>query len=397
MKTSTRVALAGTLAVAALLLAWAFAPRPVDVEVAEVRQGLFETTIDEDARTRLVERYTVAAPLAGRLQRIALAEGDAVEAGQVLATLVPVLPPMLDERTRAEQRARVDVAEGGVRRAATRTAAARVALELAGTAAKRTEQLAAQGFVSPLRLDTDRLALQAAQREIDTALEGEHIAAHELRLARAALAATSGGPGGAAAFAVRSPVAGRVLKVVQPSETPVALGAPLLEIGDLARLEVVTELLTADALQATPGRPVRIERWGGPEDLLGRVRLVEPAAYTKVSALGVEEQRVRVLVEISSPRERWAALGDGFRVGVRIVTRSEPQAVLVPVSAVFPSGRGQAVFVLEGRRARLREVSLGARNASAGWVTQGLKPGERVIVYPPAGVADGVRVRERSV
>jgi HlyD family secretion protein len=397
MKKSTKLGIAGTLVLAAALLAWAFAPRPADVEVAEVRQGLFETTIDEDARTRLVDRYTVSAPLAGRLDRIALREGDAVQAGQVVATLAPVLAPMLDARSRAEQRARADGAEAGVKRAATRTAAARVALELARTELRRIEQLAAQGFVSPLKLETDRLGLQAAQRELDTAVEGEHIAGHELQLARAALATTGSGAPPAAAFAVRSPVAGHVLKVVQPSEAAVGVGAPLLEIGDLARLEVVAELLTADALAAAPGRPVRIERWGGPGDLDGRVRRIEPAAFTKVSALGVEEQRVNALIEITSPRERWAALGDGFRVGVRIVTRSEPQAVLVPVSAVFPDGAAQAVFVVEGRRARLREVKLGGRNASAGWVTEGLKPGERVIVYPPAAVADGSRIRERSV
>jgi HlyD family secretion protein len=399
--TKIGIGVAGFVLVA--LLAWAFAPRPVDVEVASVASGRFETTIDEDARTRLLDRYVVSAPLAGRLARIGLREGDAVEAGQIVATLTPTLSPMLDARSIAEQRARVDAAAAGVQRARTRIAAARVALELARTEQRRTEQLAQQGFVAPIKLDTDRLAVQAAQRELDTAVEGEHIAGHELQLARAALAAVGGPQAEGNGFALRAPVAGRVLKIVQGHEATVALGTPLLEIGDTAKLEVVAELLTSDALQAVPGRPVRIERWGGPADLQGVVRRVEPSAFTKISALGVEEQRVNVLIDVTSPREQWTALGDGFRVGVRIVTRSEADALVVPVSAVFPrpaaDGRpaGSAVFVVDGRRARLKDVTVGGRNASQAWITQGLQPGETVIVYPPAAVDDGVRVRPRRV
>jgi HlyD family secretion protein len=189
------------------------------------------------------------------------------------------------------------------------------------------------------------------------------------------------------------------------------LGAPVLEIGDTTKLEVVAELLSSDALQAGPGRAVRIERWGGPTVLQGRVRRVEPAAYTKVSALGVEEQRVNVIITITSSPAEWAALGDGYRVGVRIVTRSEAQALTVPVSAVFPlppsatsaaaaasapGGATHGVFVLDGGRARLQPVQLAARNGSQAWVPQGLQAGARVVVYPPAGVVDGVRVAERK-
>jgi HlyD family secretion protein len=194
-------------------------------------------------------------------------------------------------------------------------------------------------------------------------------------------------------------VAGRVLKVHQASETNVTPGAPLVEIGDIAQLEVVAELLTSDALATRPGAAVRIERWGGPTVLQGRVRQVEPAAFTKVSALGVEEQRVNVLIDITSPAAEWAALGDGYRVGVRIVTRSEARVLRVPVSAVFPrpGGEGAAVFVIDGAHARLRPVTVGARNGSQAWVQDGLAAGAKVIVYPPAAVADGVRVHVRSV
>jgi HlyD family secretion protein len=198
---------------------------------------------------------------------------------------------------------------------------------------------------------------------------------------------------------VRAPVAGRVLKLHQSSEATVALGAPLLEIGDTSQLEIVAELLTSDALAVRPGSLVRIERWGGPTVLKGRVVRIEPAGFTKVSALGVEEQRVEVVIELLSPARDWAALGDAYRVVVRIVTRSENQVLRVPVSAVFPhpGGQGSAVFVAEGGRARLRPVTVGARNGVDAWVQQGLTAGEAVIIYPPAAVTEGIRVKARQV
>jgi HlyD family secretion protein len=412
------------------LVVWAFAPRPTEVEVAAVTQGRFETTIDEDGRTRLRERYTVSAPLAGRLSRITLREGDVVEADAVVATLTPVLPPMLDERTLREQQARVESAQANVQRALTRIERAKVSLEQARNEVRRTEQLAQQGFVSPNKLEGDRLAAMATQKELDASVEERHIASHDLEQARAALSAVrqpagtgaGAGPGAgntARAFAVRAPAAGRVLRVTQASEGTVALGTPLLELGDTARLEVVAELLTGDALQARPGSAVRIERWGGPTTLLGQVRRVEPSAFTKVSALGVEEQRVNVLIDITSPAEQWLALGDGFRVSVRIVTLTQDNAVLVPVSAVFPLPAGApldvaaaasgtpsaaqqpaqrwAVFTNEGGRAKVVPVVLGGRNGSHAWVREGVSPGASVIVYPPAAVRDGVRVAVRRV
>lgn len=402
-RTRIRIALAaGGLAVAALL-GWAFAPRPVPVEVAEASVGLFETTVDEDGRTRVRERYQVSAPLAGRLARITLREGDLVAAGAAVAQLTPVLSPLLDARSQRELAARVGAAEANLQRATSRIEAAGVALQQARNEQQRSEQLAQQGFVAPMRRDADRLAVQAAQKELDTAEGGRHIAAHELQQARAALGATrSAVPG--AAFAVLAPVGGQVLKLHQTSEASVPLGAPLLDLGDTAGLEIVAELLTSDALLTQPGRPVRIERWGGPTVLQGRVRRVAPAAFTKVSALGVEEQRVEVLIDITSAPAQWAQLGDGYRVAVRIVTLAEPGVLRVPVSAVFPlpadgndPSPGMAVFLLDGGRARLRPVTLGGRNGSLAWVRQGLDAGARVIVYPPAAVADGVRVAVRKV
>ena len=401
----------------ALAVAWAFAPRPVEVELATVMQGPFETTLDEDGKTRLADRYVVSAPLAGRLARITLKEGDEVAAGSPLAVLSSVLPAMLDERTRRELQARVEAAQDNVSRAASRTARAQVSLEQANNEVRRTEQLVQQGFIAPIKAETDRLATRGAQREVEGAEAERRIAGHELEQARAALGAVqpsgagvgAGAANSAGAFTVRAPSAGRVLRVLQVSEGTVALGTPLIEVGDTQRMEVVTELLTTDALAAKAGSRVVIERWGGPGVLEGRVRSVEPAAFTKVSALGVEEQRVRVLIDITSPQAAWQALGDGYRVSVRIVTLSEAKVVQVPVSAVFPlpgemgeaAGREKAsgrfaVFVVDAGRARQTPVVLGARNGSDAWIRSGITAGQQVIAYPPASVRDGLRVAARK-
>ena len=396
MKRRTMIvtALAGAALLA--LLAWAFAPSPVAVELAAVSLGRYEQAIVEDGRTRLRDRYNVNAPLAGRLARITLREGDAVAEGAALALITPVLAPLLDERSRAELVGRRDAAQAGVQRAAVLIEQQRTLLAQARNELQRSEQLAGQGFVAPTKLDADRLALQAAQQALEAAQQTRHVAEHELEVARAALQAQQSGA--SAGFLLRSPVAGRVLKVAQPSETTVALGTALLEIGDTAQLEIVAELLTTDALQAKPGAAVQIDRWGGTGLLQGRLRSVEPAAFTKVSALGVEEQRVKVLIDLSSPVP--PALGDGFRVGVRILSLVQDGAMMVPVSAVFPQP-GQpgamAVFVAESGRARLRAVTLGGRNSSQAWVRSGLSAGQAVIEYPPAAVAEGVRIKSRQV
>lgn len=398
MKTKTMLAIAGGTLAAVVLLAWAFAPRPVEVEVAQVSQGRFEATVEEDGRTRLRDRYVLSAPLAGLLDRIALREGDAVAADAVVATMTPVLAPMLDERTLREQQTRVEGAQANVARVAARVGGAQVAVQQARNEVARSEQLASQGFVSPTKLDTDRLALQAAQKDLEAAIQEGHVAAHEVDQARAALLAVQRKPGSGHAFELRSPIAGRVLRVLQTSESAVALGTPLIELGDTSRLEIVADLLTTDALQARPGSAVSIERWGGPGALQGRVRLVEPGAFTKVSALGVEEQRVKVLIDITSPAEQWRALGDAYRVGVRIVTQAADGVLKVPVGAVFPLREGgMAVFVADGGNARLQKVEVAARNGAHAWVRSGVAAGVSVIVYPPPSVSDGQRIHVRKV
>jgi HlyD family secretion protein len=413
----------GAGVVATGLLAWAFAPRAVEVEAVAATRGPFETAVEEDGRTRVSERHAVTAPIAGRLRRIALREGDAVQAGQALALIEPLPSPLLDERSRGEQQARAAAAQAALERAGTRVRAAQVGVDQALNEQRRTAQLVAQGFVSPAKADTDRLALDAATREREGAVESERVARFELQQTRVALELSSGAAPSGRTFTVRAPVAGMVLRVHQASEGVVGIGTPLLDLADTSRIEIVAELLTGDAAVARPGSPVRIERWGGPGSLQGQVRRVEPAAFTKVSALGVEEQRVNVLIDLvpalavpagpaasevsiggaaRADATPAALLGDGWRVVVRILTRQEADVLRVPVSAVFPwPGPAQpadtmGVFVVEGGRARLRTVQVVARNGSLAWVRSGLTPGEVVIAYPSPAVADGVRVKPRQ-
>jgi HlyD family secretion protein len=409
----------GSVAVAALL-AWAFAPRPVPVSVARASIGAFETAIEEEGRTRVRERHVVAAPLSGRLWRITLQEGDAVEAGAVLARIDAQPAPLQDARALREARARVAVAQAAWRRAGTQVEAAQVTVAQADNAAQRSAQLRQDGFVSSAQADADRLSVLAAQRALQIARDGERLARQELDQARAGLA--PGGAGGAEGgqVEVRAPVAGRVLRLIASSQTPVSAGAPLLELADLTHLEVVAELLTADAARVTAGAPARLEDWGGIGALAGRVRRVEPAAYTKVSALGVEEQRVEVLIDLQADpagaSRPLPVLGDGWRVRVRLPTLQVAQALTVPVSAVFPwpqdappwavaaapaaapgdEAMRMGVFVIESGRAQLRPLHVGARNGALAWVRAGLAAGETVVVYPSSSVVEGVRVAVRE-
>ncbi|MDP3310783.1 MAG: HlyD family efflux transporter periplasmic adaptor subunit, partial [Polaromonas sp.] len=294
-----------------------------------------------------------------------------------------------------EATARLKAAAAGVERALARMARARISLQEAQLEKERTEKLAGEGFLSASKLDAARLAQSAARRELEVADAEREIAVQEKAQAAAALQPAAAGSSSTRPLSVRSPVSGVVLRVPQPSEATLATGAALLDIGDPQRMEVISELLTTDAVQATAGRRVVIERWGGPP-VEGKVRRVEPAAFTKVSALGIEEQRVNVLIDISSPPGAWRAMGDGFRVSVRIVTASVEQAVLAPLGALFPHGKGMAVYRLDGRYARLQPVEVGARNNNEAWLRSGLTEGQTVIVYPPAAIRDGSKVRVRT-
>ena len=383
--------LAMLLAGAALV--WAFKPRPVEVEVGAVTQGVFEQSLDEDGRTRLKQRYTVSAPVNAQLLRIRLREGDAVRAGDVVAELQPLMSPLLDARSLQDARARLQAAEAGVTRAQAALAGADAALQKAWLALQRDQQLETQGFVSPSGLDNSRLGVSAAVHAVEMARAERAMAVQEQEQARAALLS---GSSAAQRQTLRAPVSGVVLRVAQPSAASVHAGAALLDLGDPAALEVLSEMLTTEAARIPPGSPVRIDNWGGPP-VQGVVRRIEPAGFTKVSALGVEEQRVNVLIDVQQPPSEWARMGDGFRVTVRILVQRVPDAVQVPLGALFAEGKGEAVYVLDQGHARLQAVEVGARNAGSAWLHSGVQPGQSVVLYPPSALKDGQAVALRKL
>lgn len=395
-----RASLGWTLAIAAIagLTVWAFRPQPVSVETRQMELADFEQTVDEEGRTRVRDRYVVAAPAAGRLERIRLRAGDAVEAGDVVAVLRPTMPTLRDARTIAELRERVGVTSARKLAADAQVARARAALEQARFDAERADRLANQGFTSRAAQDEARLKLDQQAQALRAAEFDQRAAEHELALARATLAqgdAAARAPGTETRIEIRSPVGGRVLGVAQESEAAVALGAPLLEIGDPGSLEAVIEVLSQDALRIAPGMPARLETSPALPPLQGTVRRVEPSGRTKISTLGVEEQRVNVIVDFVPDPRMPAALGDGYRVEARIVVLARADVPVVPVGALFRDGEHWAVFVVEGGVAGKRRVELAARNQHGAWVTDGLRAGETVIVYPPDAVRDGARVRTR--
>lgn len=373
---------------------WAFRPQPVRVEVAQVRQGLFEQTVDEDGKTRVRERYVVSAPLAGRLARIGLKAGDEVRKGMAVAVLSPSAPAMIDARAARELAERVGAASAGLDQARANVARAEVALEQAQTDLARQKKLQGGGFIALAALDQAQLAVRVQTKELEAARFAQDGAAHDLAQARAALMRAQEGasvsrPG--TAWAIESPVDGRVLRVLQESESTVAIGAPLLEIADPQDLEIVVDVLSTDGARIGQGNRVDIDAGAGMR-LQGRVRRVEPAAFTKVSALGVEEQRVNVIIDIVSPAEEWRALGDQFRIDARIVIFEQAKSVIAPVAALFRDGPDWATFVVVGDRAKKRSVEVGGRTPIEAWIKGGLAAGDRVIVYPSDSVRDGAPI-----
>ena len=394
MRTRNKIATGIFLAAGAALVVWALRPPPVSVELAEVTKGAFEQTVSDDGKTRVRERYTVFAPLAGRVERIGLKAGDPVERGQVVAVLAPVAPALLDARSVRELQARVGGAEAQQLRARAEVARVMAQRDQAQADADRQVKLFKEGFLSATAREQAELALRTAERTVEAARFAEDAAGHELNQARAALARYRSGDVGTK-WEVSSPVKGSVLKVIQESEGAVTLGAPLVELADARSLEVVVDVLSQESVAIRPGMPARIELGRGVAPLAGRVRLIEPAAFTKVSALGVEEQRVNVVLDFAEPLDRVQTIGDGYRVEAAIVTHRLEDTVKVPVGALFRDGQGWAVFAAEGERAVRRGVKAAQRNGSEAVVEDGLKPGERVVVYPSDALRDGSRIRVR--
>ena len=397
---SQRRWLIGGLAVAALAaVLWAaYRPRPLVVETATVAEGRFEQVIEEDGRLRLQQRYTVTAPTAAQLQRTTLKVGDVVQAGDVVAVLAPSAPSMIDARTRGVLQERVGSADASLAAAVANVKRLQAALAQATLEAERADQLAKDNFIAPSARDQARLGRDAAQQALRAGQAQQAAADHALGEARAALQRAQPGSDAVAQglWSLTSPVTGRVLKLHKESAEPVTAGQPLLEIGDTGALEAVVDVLSGDAPRIPPGAVVQLATGRAQPPLAGTVARIEPQAFTKVSALGIEEQRVNVVVALDAKAEDLQRLGDGFRVDARITLSAQDGALLVPSAALVRQGDGWQVFVVEGGKARARTVTFKDRHADSAWVQDGLKAGEKVILYPGSAMADGQPVKERA-
>ncbi len=370
------------------IVAYALWPSALLVEAARVSRGALAVTVNEEGQTRVHDRFVLSSPVAGRLMRVTFEDGDTVLRNEVVARIEPV---PLSERERQEVYARVEAAAAALRQATAREAHAREDFKQARRDRERAERLAKSGIISSQALEQARNVDITAAEELSAAESSVKVAASEEKIARAGLVgvdAKAGSP--APLIELRSPRSGRVLRLVEKSERVVPMGTPILILGDPAHIEIVTEVLSTDAVKVEAGDPVWVDGWGGDRTLHARVRLVEPYGFTKLSALGVEEQRVNV---ISDFVDRNPALGDGYRIETHIVIWSSQNVIKVPISAIFRRGQSWSVFLIAGKYAELREVEVGHRNETEAEIKSGLREGDRVIVHPPSELRAGMRVR----
>jgi HlyD family secretion protein len=398
------------IAAIALALGYAFIPQPVDVDLAKVERGTVRVTVDEDGKTRIREKYVVSAPLNGRILRINLDPGDKVKAGKTLLTMIePRDPELLDARSVAQAEARVKAAEASLRQAEPTLEKARDAQAHAESELARAREAARGNAVSKSELEDYEYKYRQASEEMRSAKIAEEIARFELQQAEAALMRSRPqtesdettileGDGAPPAsnngwnFPIYSPINGRVLRVFQESSAVVTPGTSLVELGDPKDLEVEIDVLSRDAVKIQSGDLVLLEHWGGDRPLEGRVRTVEPSAFTKISTLGVEEQRVYVIVDLVDPP---AELGDGFRVEARIVIDEAENVLKVPTSALFRVGGESAIFKVVGDEVHQQKVKVGRQNGLEAEILEGLDEGDFVVLHPSDQVDEGVKVRQR--
>ncbi len=374
-------------------LAAALAPSPVPVSTVRVEEGCFAEYVENEGRTRLRTTYVMSAPVQGYLHRVDLEPGDEVQAGDVLFSMESLPAPGLDPRALEQARENLEAARARLEAARAEHENAQVQMEYASREAKRHEELFARKIISASAMDRMHNELKRARATEAAARSAKEAAGFEKENARAVLEVTQGARlGREQDLEIRSPAAGLVLRRIYYQEGIVAAGAEILEVGNLDELEVRVDLLSMDAVRVRPGMRVELERWGGEEPLAGRVRRVEPAGFTRVSALGVDEQRVTVLVEITSPRKDWEQLGKEYRVEARFILWEGRDVLYVPSSALFRKNGDWSVFVVQEGRAVMRRVEPGRRSGLQTQVVQGLRPGETVIIHPGDRVRDGVRV-----
>jgi HlyD family secretion protein len=380
--------------------AYALWPRPIAVDLATVTRGPLRVTVDEDGRTRVRERYVVSAPLTGQMARIDLEAGDAVVAGQTLLTAIePADPSLIDDRARSEAEARVRAAEAARKQAAARIEEAREAHAQASHEFERVTALRKSQSVTQAELDRTEHEERRTAQSVRAAEFGLQVAQFELEMAKAALIRTR--PRGASdqgpeRLPLHSPVSGRVLRVYQENARVVEPGLALIELGDPAEMEVEIDVLSSDAAAIRPGALVVLEHWGGEQPLEARVRLVEPSGFTKISALGVEEQRVNVIADFVGPPQSRIALGDAYRVEARIVIWESPDVLKVPAGCLFRHGGRWAVYLVEGTIAKLRSVETGKNNGLEAEILSGLKAGDRVLLHPSDKIANGTHIAPRA-
>ncbi len=381
----------------------ALQPRPVPVDLTPVVRGPLQVTLDHEGKTRVRDRFVVSTPLAGRVSRIDLEPGDRVMKGRtLLATVKSQGPEFLDPRSKAEAEARVLAARSALERANAERSRLAVDHRQAETDLERSRQLLEKGVLSRADFDAAKSRADALQEALESADAAIRVARFELQATQARLLdpPPDGNPGGAASdhrlVRIHAPIDGVVLKRFRESEAVVPQSEPLLEIADIGGLEVVADFLSTDAVMIHPGMPVVIDRWGGEAPLAGEVRRIEPGGFMKISALGVEEQRVNVIVDFEAPAEAWRRLGDDYRVEVRVVVWKTDDALLVPIGALFRQGDDWAVYVADENLARLRRLELGRRDNLQAEVLEGLEAGEQVVMYPPDRVKEGVEIVPRE-
>ncbi|WP_376705328.1 HlyD family efflux transporter periplasmic adaptor subunit [Mesorhizobium sp. ISC25] len=399
MKRIFGIAAVTLLGAGAVWFAW---PRPIAVDLAMVRKGPMEVTIEDEAKTRVRHVYTVSAPIAGKVLRISPPRhvGDQVTKDEtVMAVMQPTLPGFHDARTHEELRAALAAADAGVNLAAAETRRIEAALSFSRTELRRAEALARTEAISLKVLDTAKFSVETNEAALASAKAQLEVRRNE----RDSVAARLGEQSGAApeldpacCIQLRAPVSGSVLKIMQESEGVVQAGAPLIEIGDSLDLEIVADLLSTDAARIKQGAPVWIDNWGG-LPVQGRVSRVDPAGFTKVSALGIEEQRVRTTIDFTDPPAKWSALGHDYRVIVHVTIWKGDDILAVPVAALFRQGDDWAVFAVRDGRTRVSIIKIGQRNSRTAEVLSGLAPGDRVVLHPSDRVTDGVTVAERDV
>jgi len=380
-------------------LAWLFRPAAVTVDLVTVDRGPLTVSVSDEGETRVKDMYVVSAPVPGLMRRIELDVGDAVVADQtVVARIQPSDPSFLDVRSEAEARAGVEAAAAARTLAAAQVRRAQAELDFARTELGRVRALARSHTVSESDLDAAERRARTTEAALAEAQAERRVRESEYQVARARLltpATTRERPADCECVTVYSPVSGNVLRIATESEGVVPSGTPLVEVGNPEQLEVVVDLLSADAVRVETGQRVIIEGWGGDQPLAGVVCRVEPFGFTKVSALGIEEQRVNVVIDITESRERWQRLGHGYRVEPRIVLWEATDVLRIPLSALFRQGDRWAVFVEQNRRAVLREVEIGQGNGLEAEVRSGLEQGERVVLHPGDRVSPGARLAER--